>query len=448
MIIKICMGIKEKVTFKMLLICTALFAVMYALMRHGASHLLRLSEPLGILDLHFGYGMDTVKQLMEDLGEAGRSYYKDTFYLYDTFYPIAYMLFYTLSLAYMLKKLEIKKAILHLVIVLPVLGMIFDWLENLSIRQILLDYPAISKALLSLSNTATIMKFLLAYTSAAFLIVSLILYPFINKINKVKKMHIQYPFNKEIPVSVHTNLVYKKTRKKSLTMDIYLPKDIDKPLPVIFLVHGEGLEFFVRDAKNWIFYEDYGHLLASRGYAAVMFNHRSVFAKWDKVKEASEDVQEAIHYVTANHTAYHIDTGRMCVWTFSMGGIYTGPLLNRDSFPLSCFVSYYGLLDMGEVLKSKPYQEYYKLFTAANYLKTAKQIPVLIIDAKNDKVKGIRKAIKKFTDAADSLHFPYQYLLHQTGRHAFDGLDDNEETVEVIDKTLDFIKQHLVLCKD
>jgi dienelactone hydrolase len=285
-------------------------------------------------------------------------------------------------------------------------------------------------------------KKMFIFICTTLLIVLAILYLPINYMNKVKKIKLLHSLNEEIPVTKIENLVYKKAGKKELSMDVYSPKQIPHPLPVIFFVHGEGPEFFIKDAKNWTLYENYGRLLASLGYVAVTFNHSRAVGNWSRVKEASEDIVDAISYAISRKEEFHIDIRKICVWTFSMGGIYLGPLLNQNQIPLSCIVSYYGFLDLEDAVKNKSDQDYFKPFISKYYIKDANHIPTLIVDAKNDS-KKIRDAINRFTVSADEQQFPYDYLLHQTGRHAFDAFDDNEETVAVIDKTLDFIKANL-----
>ena len=69
--------------------------------------------------------------------------------------------------------------------------------------------------------------------------------------------------------------------------------------------------------------------------------------------------------------------------------------------------------------------------------------PLLIVKAAKDKVKGVNKSIDNFMRIANMHNIKFDYIVHNTGGHSFDALDNNDETKAVIDKTLDFIKKNI-----
>jgi len=71
----------------------------------------------------------------------------------------------------------------------------------------------------------------------------------------------------EARVTVYLDVAY-ESQHKSNTLDIYLPKDADKPVPVVLWIHGGG---YVGGDKRDVRY--YAVSLASEGYAVISMNY-------------------------------------------------------------------------------------------------------------------------------------------------------------------------------
>jgi acetyl esterase/lipase len=258
---------------------------------------------------------------------------------------------------------------------------------------------------------------------------------------KLKGMKLAYPMKEKEKITVTKDLVYKITEGRKLLMDVYIPanrKDKEK-LPVVIFNHGEGPEIFIKDAKDWGIYTSYGMLLASRGYIAVTFNHRYASKNFMKIREVAEDVKAAVSYVKKNSTTWNADIDNIFIWSFSLGGIYSSVFLRND-YHIKAVISYYGLLDLFTRIPQK-LRKSLEEFTPDQYLRNITNTKILIVKAAMDKVPGVNRSIDSFIKAAEKYHIDYQYILHKSGGHSFDVFTDNEETTDVINRTIDFIDQ-------
>lgn len=262
------------------------------------------------------------------------------------------------------------------------------------------------------------------------------------RINSLKKKKLLYDIDETKKIKITKDIIYKTVYNKNLLMDIYTPENLEneEKLPVVIFVHGEGPEFFIRDAKEWGIYSSYGKLLSGMGFAAVTFNHRYAAGDFKKINNVSKDVNDAVDYIIENASQWNIDSEKICIWSFSLGGIYSSLFLTEKK--VKCLVSYYGFLDIyAKVLKI---DDIYWRFTPSSYLLGLEDndTSILIVKAAKDKIKGINRSIDSFIEVAKEYGVKYEYIVHNTGGHSFDVLDDNEETRKVIKQTLNFIQEN------
>jgi len=260
----------------------------------------------------------------------------------------------------------------------------------------------------------------------------------------VFKLELEYEIDQSKRVSVTKNIIYKHINEKSLLMDVYKPVGLssESKLPAIVFIHGEGLERAVGNAKEWNIYRSYGKVAASNDFVGVTFNRSHMNLNFQNA-HIKKDIFDAVEYIRANADELNIDKDRICIWGYSMGGLYVSLFLKNTPKYIKCLVTYYGLHDIKTRTKkvNKEYESYYP----ENYLPNGQDNmpPLLIVKAAKDKVKGINQSIDNFIKIAKSRNIKYDYIMHSTGRHSFDALDNNDETKEVINKTLDFIKKNM-----
>jgi acetyl esterase/lipase len=98
---------------------------------------------------------------------------------------------------------------------------------------------------------------------------------------------------------------------KSRSLDLYLPAQSGKPLPLIIWIHGGA--FRAGDKARCPALP-----FTARGYAAASLNYRlsgeAVFPA------AIEDCKAAVRWLRANAATYNLDPGRFAAWGSSAGG--------------------------------------------------------------------------------------------------------------------------------
>jgi hypothetical protein len=144
-------------------------------MRYYANNLLVYAGDEKILDLRFGYSIEDVKDYLNALGENGRNYYLNKFHFIDTFYPVIYCAFYLITLGYFIKRV-ISKKWKYLILLLPVIGIICDYGENIFINLFIKNINNISDATVLMANVFTKIKFISAYGSLLLIIILLTIF--------------------------------------------------------------------------------------------------------------------------------------------------------------------------------------------------------------------------------------------------------------------------------
>lgn len=122
----------------------------------------------------------------------------------------------------------------------------------------------------------------------------------------------------EIPenITVFTDITYKETEEKTLKLDIYHQKKIDRPTPLLVFIHGGSWR---AGKKN-----DYRRYLvdyAQKGYVTATISYR--FSQDAPFPAAMEDVVCAIKWLKAHAIEYYIDTDNIAVIGGSAGAHLT-----------------------------------------------------------------------------------------------------------------------------
>lgn len=259
-----------------------------------------------------------------------------------------------------------------------------------------------------------------------------------------KKLKLLYRVDESKKIIIEKNIIYKENSKHNLTMDVYRPEKSNngEKLPAIIFLHGEGIERLLRDAKEWSIYTTYGRVAAGKGYAAVTFQRNRTNLNFNN-PDVAQDILDAVEFVRKNANQWNIDENRICIWGFSLGGLYLSLFLRDTPKYIRCLISYYGLLDVNYRVKNL--QEEHRNYRPENYLPESPEgvPPLLIVKAGKDKVKGVNKSHDHFIEVARSRHIPFEFITHNTGGHTFDAMDDNDETRDVMTKTWDFIIRNL-----
>ena len=251
---------------------------------------------------------------------------------------------------------------------------------------------------------------------------------------------------------VRPDIVYKSDAFGDLLMDVYYPADYEGEtrLPAVIFVHGDASPEYLKNAKDWASYISWGQLTAASGLIGITFNHRSA-EMGKKLYDAAQDVDDLVSYVRDNSKSLGVDANSLAVWTCS-GGTPFGlrSALREDASYVRCIVSYYGVADLAvyyEADSTLPHlsDEVLNEFSAPHRLskRTNTLPPMLIVRAGLD-APELNKSIDRLLTAAIAKNVSLDFMNHTTGHHAFDILDDNVRTHEIIRTTLDFMQTHLL----
>lgn len=244
-------------------------------------------------------------------------------------------------------------------------------------------------------------------------------------------------------VEISADIHYSSIDSEYLLMDIYRPKGAgpgDSHATVLFVHGGPVSERWGINPKEMGQYQSYGRLLAASGMVAVTFNHR-LFDE-QSFPDSEEDLLQALDFVRTNSSSYTIDPERICIWYVSFGGPLLSVPLRRELSFVRCLVAYYTPLDLS-ISGDDEAKITLRRHSPVSILSEGRafDIPILIAGAGLDDV-GLNATIDEFVSIARARELPVTYICHETGRHAFDILDDDERTREIIRSTIEFISQN------
>lgn len=264
------------------------------------------------------------------------------------------------------------------------------------------------------------------------------------KVNPIFQKIINYSF-KTADLSIIRNTPYSEKRDY-LLFDVYAPKTVEKNrlLPTVVFIHGDAPVKNLKDAGQ---YKSLGELVASEGFIGVTFNH-STLSNGNSVEEISREVNSLFNHIYDNAETYRIDKNQVVIWAMSAGTPFSlHYALQNPQENIKGIVIYYGLADLTS--ESKVIGVDISNENIANYCpsklpveKIDTNIPVFIARAGLDH-PVINKSLDSFINRALRNNMQIDLYNHSTGRHAFDLLDDNQRTHEIIEKTISFIKKQL-----
>jgi len=84
-------------------------------------------------DINFSTSPETVKAFVLESNEGGLDYYRNVFFVVDIFFPFFLCAFLVLSLNNLTDRLFPQWSMRKIVLVLPVVGMVFDYIESVGI---------------------------------------------------------------------------------------------------------------------------------------------------------------------------------------------------------------------------------------------------------------------------------------------------------------------------
>lgn len=127
-------------------------------------------------DTSFYYSRDMLYQIAEDYGQEGRYYYIDSRITFDIIWPLVYTFFLINAISWMMDKTILEESKLRLLNLVPLAGMLFDFLENIANMVVMFRYPQPTDILASLAGMLTSIKWMLVSGSFLILVFAILLW--------------------------------------------------------------------------------------------------------------------------------------------------------------------------------------------------------------------------------------------------------------------------------
>ena len=233
-----------------------------------------------------------------------------------------------------------------------------------------------------------------------------------------KTVVLQVPGMEKVRVNRH---VYATVDGQSLGMDLYRPPDAGSGqlLPAVIFINGIGS----LDLPGWGQYTGWGRLVAASGLVGITYQTYVPWAKtWEEILSgARSQTAMLLSFIRDRSDELGVDIARTAVWACSANVEVGFPLaMEQRQLPFRCAVFYYG------DYSGSPRQD----------------LPVLIARAGLDDY-ALNKALDRCLIEALKADISLELINYLQGRHAFDVLDDTEDSRAAIRRTIDFLVHHL-----
>jgi len=113
-------------------------------------------------------------------------------------------------------------------------------------------------------------------------------------------------------VKVQKDLEYGRANNRALLLDLYLPENHDKPLPLIIWIHGGAWMAGSKDDPSPALQ------FTREGYALAHVGYR--LSQEAKFPAQIQDCKAAVRWLRANTAKYNLDPNRFVAWGGSAGG--------------------------------------------------------------------------------------------------------------------------------
>jgi dienelactone hydrolase len=261
--------------------------------------------------------------------------------------------------------------------------------------------------------------------------------------NELAKMETVYTLPNMDQVKIQLNIEYLKVNEKTLHFDIYYPPSytLGSKLPLVIFVFGYPDETMIQMAgcklKNSGQYISWSKLIAASGMAAIIY----------ETIQPISNLLEIMDYIQQNAIKLQIDEKRIGIWSCA-GNVptaLTSITPNNENF-IKCAVLYYGAMlseDNSNTLPKLAETIGFDYPTGMSFDQISQNIPLLILRAGLEEMPNLNDSIDHFVKNSVSNNLPITFINYPKGHHAFDIIDNNETSREIIQRTIKFIQYHL-----
>lgn len=268
--------------------------------------------------------------------------------------------------------------------------------------------------------------------------------------------------NKEFRKSTY---VYKETESQDLKMDIWYPLDKHKKTyPLVYFAHGGGWISGFRNQPNNISWCKY---LASKGFIVASIDYR--YGYRNSMTDILSDYSDGISYLKKMSGELNIDKSNISLMGLSAGGHLALLYASYNTFKKSennnmegikSVVAYYPPTNLKDILddnnkslfvkfatkqtmKGSPSElsASYESYSPINYI-SEYMIPTLIVHGSEDEVVPFSSSVK-FVEKLKQYKIKHDFLVHKKAGHSFDTNLKDYTTINILDKTIRFIRNSI-----
>jgi acetyl esterase/lipase len=195
--------------------------------------------------------------------------------------------------------------------------------------------------------------------------------------------------------------------------------------------------------------------VSASGLIGISFNHRSSGGRFAGMDAVAADVHDLVGYVRGHATELNIAPDSLCVWASSAGVPYLQEFLAAPPAFVRCLVAYYGMMDFQQFSETIPPEtpdeerantigHFRKFSLLYHLLDHSAAVPPLFIARAGLDDPQANQTLDRFVAEASARGVTVEVACHPSGHHAFDILDNDETSREIIQQTIRFMQVHLL----
>jgi hypothetical protein len=125
-------------------------------------------------DMSFLYSANDLYHIAQAYGEQGRASYIKVRFTFDLIWPLVYMAFLTTTISWSYHQAFKPDSFLQLANLVPIFGMLFDYLENIATSIVMGRYPTHTIIVDNLAPIFTLLKWIFVGGSFVLLVIGLV----------------------------------------------------------------------------------------------------------------------------------------------------------------------------------------------------------------------------------------------------------------------------------
>ncbi len=232
---------------------------------------------------------------------------------------------------------------------------------------------------------------------------------------------LQVPEPPETTAKISRNLPYATVDSSSLLMDVYRPAEGKVAPAIVFYTMYWASDSSSPRSSDW--YKGWGRLAASRGIVGIVPDLRAEPGTGTAAAPAralGDDFQRLLNHLTKHASDYGIDPNRIAVFAAS-GSTWAAMSAIQDprQTAIKAAVVYYG---------------------STNVEAFRPDLPVFWVRAGLDTTR-MNSDIARASSLALAQNVPLTMVNHPTGRHGFEGRDNNATTRQIVEQTFEFVRR-------